>query len=138
MAAKSPIFPDPNSDFLRLLVKAFHKRSKAIKYHMSEWTIEFEPSAENSENERVSLDFDHFGYLICLSAWGDGALWFRCCKGGKRGWDLNYAFDAWGTSDQVAEIVAAFEATLPYLDNVSDAMAVWLEFSPRVDQSISR
>ncbi|MGD1924585.1 MAG: hypothetical protein ACFB03_10395 [Paracoccaceae bacterium] len=52
--------------------------------------------SEDDTQERVDFDFGtHQRSQIRLTAWGDGQLWFRACRGNSKnvgGWEFNFAF----------------------------------------------
>lgn len=128
MSAKEPIWPEATSELLNKIISAFRRRAKAIKYRLSDWKLAVDNSGDF---ERLDMDFVNLGTDIRLIAWSDGALWFRACKGGNDGWDLNYSFHGRAKENASEQIRDALEKSLDCVENETTTRSMWSAFNPK-------
>lgn len=127
MSAKDPDWPDISSDLLTEFVRAFQKRAKAIRYRTKKWDTTVR---DDDEYERLNMDFEGCFAQIRLSIWNDGQLWFRACRGGKSGWDLNYSFFVEAERGAAIQGRDAFESSLDFIEDEEHIWSIWQAFNP--------
>jgi hypothetical protein len=76
--------------------------------------------------ERLDLDFVQFPRdQVRLSIWEDGVIWFRACRGSKKGWIYCHSFYAKRRTDDPIDLRMALLESLVRVEVPNFAESVW-------------
>lgn len=121
--------PSFSEERLNNIVRAFTKRSKALKHHSC--SVAFEKELEDG-SERLNIDCDVLDrppIQVRLSVWTDGVAYFRTCQSAKQGWRFNIQLS--GTLIDIEPIVIEerFEDSIRESEE-NRLLEIWKEFNP--------
>jgi hypothetical protein len=120
-----------NTSALADLAAAFHRRSKAIRYH-GELLVTRE--LEDDAVERLNVDYSELSKLrLRLSAWSTGDWWFLACQrrpGRRGGWLFKHEIRGELDRRPAETIVQSFERSViiahwPAAEQLSRLKDVW-------------
>ncbi len=77
-------------------------------------------------HERLDFDFSLFPCdQVRLTVWDDGVIWFRACRGSKKGWIYCHSFYAARRTEDPMDLRDALLESLVRLDDPGYAESVW-------------
>lgn len=136
-------WPSFDAPLLESISQAFLGRQDTAKQRYSSFLMSREVEDSDAEPpERLNVDTAFTGLKrpvsIRLSVWPDGALWFRACEPGKRGWAFLLAFQGQLPGPHSSELVRLFEETTVHLsartgDAEERVLRLWSGVSPTLD-----
>ena len=140
---KPESWPSFDAPLLESISQAFLSCHGSAKQRYSSFLLSREVEDSQTEPpERLNVDTAFTGMKrpvsIRLSVWPDGALWFRACEPGRRGWDFLLAFHGQLSGPHSSELVRLFEETTPHVaartdDTHQRVLRLWSRVSPRLD-----
>jgi hypothetical protein len=109
----------PNCRWLSDVVTCFRTRPRSIpKFQLS---LSFD-----NFHERVDFDFSlHLRDQVRLTIWDDGVIWFRACRGSKKGWVYCHSFYAARRTENPMDLREALLESLVQVEVPGYAENVW-------------